>query len=522
MFFGEGGVGGMGAQYVLSIDQGTTGSTALVVAFEGGVTRIVGRETVEFPQMFPRSGWVEHDLDAIWGSVRKAVTRALEKASVSEPGFSARRLLSIGITNQRETLCVFDRKTSAALRRAIVWQCRRSTQICERVKAEGHEAMIRERTGLVVDPYFSGSKLAWIFEHEPDLKSLIESGTAAVGTIDTFLLHRLTGAQVYATESSNASRTMLFDCRRGAFDGELARALGLPPTLALPEVKDSSGVFGKTSGLDFLPDGIPVTGMLGDQQAALAGQACFSKGEAKCTYGTGAFLLLNTGRQMLSSRAGMLSTVAWRLNGEMTYALEGASFIAGAAVQFLRDQMKFIAASSEIEALASKASAAPQLYFVPALAGLGAPWWDAHARGAFLGMTRGTTREQLCRAALEGIAFQVNDLLTSMASDLGGTLSVLRVDGGAAANDLLMRAQADLSRVPVDRPANLETTALGAAMMAALGAGVFSGVDEMNHARVSEKIFEPRGDDVWTREREVWIKRWTRAIESVRLFGAGV
>ncbi len=504
--------------FLLAIDQGTTGSTALVVSVEGTQSRVVGRATVDFPQHFPKTGWVEHDLEEIWRSVESAVTQATQAAVVTAPGFAAAKIAAIGVTNQRETLCVFERATGKPLHRAIVWQDKRSADICARLKREGAEARVRAKTGLVLDPYFSGTKITWLMENAPDVASALKGGRGVVGTIDTFLMARLSGNQVFATEASNASRTLLYDIEAGAWDSELLDLLGVPSASVLPEVKDSAGIFGKTMGLGFLPDGIPIAGVLGDQQAALAGQACYDVGEAKCTYGTGAFLLLNLGTKPLASRAGLLTTVAWQLKGQRSYAFEGSAFIAGAAVQFLRDQLGLIAKASDTEALVKGATAAPEVYFVPALSGLGAPYWDPKAQGAIMGLTRGTTRGQIVRATLEGIAFQVSDLIQAMRQDYSGSVTALRVDGGAAANDVLMQAQADYSGVAVDRPANIETTAFGAAMFAGLGAGNFANLDELRGVRKTDKLFTPVKDAGSVGRIEAHLAGWKRAVQAVRTF----
>ncbi len=507
----------MANQYIVAIDQGTTGSTVLVIdVSRAGDSTVIGRKTVDFPQHFPQTGWVEHDLEEIWASVAQAAAGALTQAKATKAQFDPKCVIALGITNQRETLCVFDRKTAKPLTRAIVWQCKRSAGICERLRAKGLAAKIGDKTGLVVDPYFSGTKITWIMENLPEIATKVKSGSAVMGTIDTYLIARLTAAQSFVTEASNASRTLCFDIATGKWDLELLDLLGVPNADALPDVKDSAGTFGKTKGLAFLPDGIPITGVLGDQQAALAGQTCFNPGEAKCTYGTGAFLLMNLGDKKLRSHSGMLTTVAWQLKGKRTFAFEGSAFIAGAAVQFLRDQLLFFPKAQDSETLAAGSQAAPEVYFVPALAGLGAPYWDPKAQGAFFGLTRGTSKGQLVRAALEGIAFQVADLTRAMEKDRGGPLTVLRVDGGAAANNLLMQAQADYSAIPVDRPQNLETTAFGAGLFAGLGVGLYSGLDELRSVRRTERLFQPAAKD---KDRiQAHMQGWSRAVRAVKVF----
>jgi glycerol kinase len=505
--------------YIMAIDQGTTGSTVLLVdVTDPSVPTVCGRHTVDFTQHFPKTGWVEHDLEEIWQSVVKAARKAIEITQSARSGFSPNQISCLGITNQRETLCIFERGSGKPLTRAIVWQCKRSTEITKRLRAEGAEPVVREKTGLVLDPYFSGSKLQWLLENNAEVAAKLKTGKACAGTIDTYLMARLTGGRAFVTEASNASRTLLYNIGTGQWDTGMLEMFRIPGTDCLPEVRDSAGVFGKTSGLDFLPDGLPITGALGDQQAALAGQTCFTVGEAKCTYGTGAFLLMNLGDKKVLSNSGMLTTVAWRLSNKLTYAFEGSAFIAGAAVQFLRDQMQMIVNAGDTEAVAAAAEAAPEVYFVPALAGLGAPYWDPSAQGAFFGLTRGTTKAQIVRACLEGIAFQVADLTSAMARDLGKPLAILRTDGGAAANNVLMQSQADLSGVNVDRPANLETTAFGAALFAGFGAGIYTDFTQMRNARKTERLFSPDASPARKARVAAMHAGWERAIEAVRVF----
>lgn len=510
--------------FVLSIDQGTTGSTALIVGIEERqgdvISSILGKATVEFPQHYPKPGWVEHDLEEIWQSVQSAIRGAVEKARANRSNFHPQQISAIGITNQRETLCIFERGTGKPLRSAIVWQCRRSTEICQQLRHENHGELVKAKTGLVLDPYFSGSKLRWIMENDASTAAAICDGRGLIGTIDTYLLYRLSGGEAFATEASNASRTMLFDIHTGKWDKDLLTLFKCPSEKNLPEVKDSASIFGRTKGLSLVPDGIPISGVLGDQQAALAGQSCFAVGEAKCTYGTGAFLLTNTGQRPVQSKNGMLTTIAWSLSGKRIYALEGACFIAGAAVQFLRDQFKFIQNSSDIEVLARQSKgAAPELYFVPALAGLGAPHWDPLARGAFLGMTRGTNQADLALATLEGVSLQVKDLVDAMQNDFGETIKVLRVDGGASMNALLMQLQSNYLGVNVERPVNIETTAFGAAMFAALGAGIFSDLSSLAKMRQVERVFTTEISKDFAVVREKIFSAWRVANEAVKIFG---
>ena len=466
-----------------------------------------GRATREFPQHFPEPGWVEHEPDEIWESVMGAIGDALSAAGVAGADVSA-----IGITNQRETTLIWDRGTGRPVRRAIVWQDRRTADICARLKDQGHEDRVRQVTGLVIDPYFAGTKVAWMLEEDPDRRTAAERGDLAFGTVDSFLVWRLAGGAEHraphVTDVTNASRTLLMDLRNRQWDAGMAQLLGVPLAL-LPRIVPSSGPIAHTSGLGFLPDGIPIAGMAGDQHAALFGQACFARGEAKCTYGTGAFVLVNTGTTPVQSRFGLLSTLAWQVGDEAVYALEGSCFIAGAAVQWLRDGLGVIGSASEIEALASEVATTDGVVFVPALAGLGAPYWDPAARGLIAGITRGTRVAHLARATLEAIAFQVDDLLSAMARDLGSTPRRLRVDGGAAANDLLMQMQSDFSGVTVERPSELESTARGAAMLAGLGAGIFHDAADAAQMITIERTFVAGLGD---HERESKASAWRDAV----------
>ena len=470
------------AEFVLAIDQGTTGSTVVILDRE---LRVRARVNREFPQIYPRPGWVEHDPEAIWGSVLQALSGALEVA-----GLTGSKIAAIGITNQRETTLLWERRSSRPVCNAIVWQCRRTAKLCQALKERGLEELFRSRTGLVLDPYFSGTKLSWILDRVEGARTRAEQGELRFGTVDSFLVWRLTRGAVHVTDRSNASRTLLLDLGTGAWDPELAELLDVP-MVVLPELRSNAEVYGHTRDVPGLPDGIPIAGMAGDQQAALFGQCCFSRGEAKCTYGTGAFVLRNTGSRAISSQHGLLSTVAWQMEGETTYAQEGSTFIAGAAVQWLRDGLGIIRGSSEIEALAASVPDSGGVVFVPALVGLGAPHWRPEARGLIRGITRGTTRAHIARATLEGIAFSVYELLEAMVEDGGEPVRLLRVDGGAAANDLLMSLQADLLGIPISRPSHLETTALGAAFLAGLGVGFWSSREELKKAWKEDRRFVP-------------------------------
>ena len=497
----------MDERLILALDQGTTGSTALLVTPN---LEVLARANVEFPQIYPQPGWVEHNLEDIWSSVLKSVELVLAKV----PG-STERIAAIGITNQRETTAIWDRSSGEAIHNAIVWQCRRTTEFTNELKNAGHEAIFRERTGLVLDPYFTGTKVRWLLDNVDGARAKAEAGALAFGTIDTFLVWRLTQGRRHVTDTTNASRTLFFNIHDCVWDDELLDILGVPKSI-LPEVASSSETYESTSGIPGLPDGIPVCGIAGDQQAALFGQACFEPGDAKCTYGTGAFLLQNTGAEAVRSEHGLLTTIAWTLNGETHYALEGSVFIAGAAVQWLRDELKFFPESPEIEAMATSVSSSDGVVVVPSFVGLGAPYWDPEARGALLGLTRGSGRGQVARATLEGIALSCMDLAHAMAEDSGCALPSLRVDGGAANNNLLMQTQADLLGHDVVRPRQLETTALGAACLAGLAVGIFEGLDDVRSRWQVEKTFEASADLTYTAKLK---KQWSRAIDAVRAYG---
>ncbi|HET9597841.1 MAG TPA: glycerol kinase GlpK [Anaeromyxobacteraceae bacterium] len=492
----------MASSYVMAIDQGTTGTTALIVDKRLAVRAKVN---VEFRQIFPRPGLVEHDLDDIWGSVHTAVQRALREA-----GLRGAEIGAVGITNQRETTALWDRRSGKPVHNAIVWQDRRTADLCARLKAEGREEAVREKTGLVLDPYFSATKLQWLLDNVRGAREKAEKGQLAFGTIDSYLVWRLTAGAAHVTDVSNAARTLLMDLRSCAWDPGLLELFGVPRPV-LPEIRSSSEVYGTTKNVRGLPDGIPVCGIAGDQQAALFGQACFAPGQAKCTYGTGAFLLQNVGSDPVVSRHGLLTTVAWKIGAETQYALEGSAFIAGAAVQWLRDELKMIEKASDVEALARTVKDSGDVVFVPALAGMGAPHWRPEARGLISGITRGTNSGHLARALLEGIAFQIYDLAEAMANDSGRTVPVFRVDGGASANDLLMQFQADLLGIPVERPRMIETTALGAAFLAGLAAGVWSSRDEIGKSFKVGKRFEPK---MKPEDRERQLGKWRRAVQA--------
>jgi glycerol kinase len=491
----------MPAKYVLAIDQGTTGTTVLVLDRRLAVR---ARVNEEIPQHFPKPGWVEHDLEEIWASVLSTIRKALRVAEIRGVDVAA-----IGITNQRETTGLWHRETGKPAARAIVWQDRRTADDCQALREKGLEPMFRERTGLLLDPYFSGTKLRWLLEHVKGAAARAERGELAFGTIDSFLVHRLTGGAVHVTDVSNASRTLLLDLASMEWHPELLSLLEIPRAV-LPAVKGSSEVYGTTKGLRVLPDGIPISGMAGDQQAALFGQACFEPGEAKCTYGTGAFLLMNVGPSPVTSKAGLISTVAWRLDGEKAYALEGSAFIAGAAVQWLRDGLGLIGTAPEIEDLARSVKDTNGVVFVPALAGLGAPHWRPHARGLLCGIDRGTTAGHIARAVLEGIAFQIHELALAMEADTGRAIPEFKVDGGASANDLLLQFQADLLGCEVIRPKMTETTAFGAAFLAGLATGVWETKDEIRAVWKPGKRFRPK---IAAADRDAKIAAWKEAVE---------
>ena len=467
--------------YILAFDQGTTSSRAIVFDHDGAVVAVAQRE---FQQIYPRPGWVEHDPQEIWATQMAVAVEALGRAHVPP-----RDVAAIGITNQRETTIVWDRETGQPVYNAIVWQDRRTAETCDRLKADGYERLVRDRTGLVIDAYFSGTKIAWILDNVPGARAKADAGRLAFGTVDSWLVWKLTSGATHITDVSNASRTLLFDIGALKWDDDLLKMLNVPASL-LPEVRASSEVYGRVSTTLGVED-VPIGGIAGDQQAALFGQMCVSPGLTKNTYGTGCFLLQNTGTRPVPSANRLISTVAWKIGARTEYALEGSVFIGGAVVQWLRDGLGVIARSSDVEALAASVPDNGGVYVVPAFAGLGAPHWDPYARGLIVGITRGTTSGHLARAALESIAYQVDDLLDAVSRDSGISLSELRVDGGAATNDGLLQFQADLLGVAVARPAVTETTALGAAYLAGLAVGFWSSPDEIARQWRVERRFEP-------------------------------
>ncbi|MGQ0623152.1 MAG: glycerol kinase GlpK [Sporichthyaceae bacterium] len=486
---------------VLAIDAGTTGVTALVVSADG---RVAARGYAEFPQHFPLPGWVEHSPDQIWGATLTAARTALAGTPATE------QVSAVGITNQRETAVIWDRRTRTAPRHAIVWQDRRTADICRRLREAGHEDRVAALTGLRLDPYFTATKLTWLAENDPGTWAGVTGGSLALGTVDSYLISRLSGGAVHATDASNASRTLLYDLTTGAWSPELCELFGVP-IAALPRIVPSWGPLARTDPSEFFGLSIPIAGIAGDQQAALFGQACFAPGEGKCTYGTGSFILVNTGSAPVRSTSGLLTTVAWQApDGALTYALEGAIFVTGAAVQWLRDGLGVISNAAETAALAASVPDSGGVVFVPALTGLGAPHWDAAARGAIFGLTRGTTRAHLVRATLEAIAYEVRDVVEVMSAEAGVAAPVLTVDGGASANDLLCQLQATELGVPVRRPEILETTGLGAAFLAGLGTGLWSSQAEIAATWRLDRAFSPATRD------EHGYRRWTEAVRRSR------
>ncbi|HAB30861.1 MAG TPA: glycerol kinase [Gemmatimonadetes bacterium] len=488
------------AGYILAIDQGTTGTTALLVDGSG---RVVWQTSQEIEQIYPQPGWVEHDPEDLFDSCLAVVDELLEDTE-TDP----RQIEAVGIANQRETTLVWDRETGEPMYNAVVWQCRRSAPLCEAMKAQGLEAMVRARTGLPIDAYFSATKLRWLLDAIPNGQRRAESGELAFGTVDSWLLWKLTNGAIHATDTTNASRTMLYDIDRLKWDPELLSALDIPVAL-LPKVRPSSGVFGHTSGELFRGQGVPIAGMAGDQHAALFGQACFQPGMVKNTYGTGSFVLTNTGANRVQSGSGMISTIAWQVGDEVTYALEGSIFATGSTVQWLRDGLGLIAEASETDALARTVPDNGGVYLVPAFTGLGTPHWDMDARGAILGITRGTTRGHFARAALESTAYQTKDVVEAISKDTGQGVSLLRVDGGGTASELMMQFQADILGIPTERSAVPETTALGAAYLAGLAVGFWNDLDEIADHWRSDARFEPAMVDV---ERERLYLGWQRAV----------
>lgn len=488
--------------YILSIDQGTTSSRALLIDHDGKVVDVAQQE---FPQYFPQSGWVEHDPMEIWSSQLSVITSLLAKTKVTSADIHA-----IGITNQRETTVVWDRKTGDPIYPAIVWQDRRTASYCEELKKAGNLEKVRDKTGLLIDSYFSATKIKWILDNVEGARQKAEEGKLAFGTIDSWIVWNLTGGKQHLTDVSNASRTMLYNIHSNEWDKELLYLLDIPSSL-LPEVKSSSEVYGDTS-VEILNAAVPIAGIAGDQQSALFGQLCIEPGMVKNTYGTGCFMLMNTGTQAVQSNHQLLTTIAWKIGNEVTYALEGSIFIGGAVVQWLRDGLGIIKHSSDIESLAKSVDSTEGVYIVPAFAGLGAPHWDSHARGSIFGITRGTTDAHLARACVESIAFQTYDILVAMQKDADADITELRVDGGATANNQLLEFQASLLGRQVVRPTNTETTAMGAAYLAGLATGYWKSIDELHEKWAVDRIFEPQKDIQINGK----IEEWERAVEATK------
>lgn len=491
-----------GEKYILALDQGTTSSRAILFSENGEIKAMTQKE---FTQYYPKPGWVEHDAKEIWGSILSVLGQLFGNYNI-EPS----QIAGIGITNQRETTIVWDKNTGEPIYNAIVWQSRQSAPICDELKEKGHEELIREKTGLVIDAYFSGTKIKWVLDHVDGAREKAEKGDLLFGTIDTWLIWKLSGGKAHVTDYTNASRTMIFNINTLAWDEDLLEILNIPKVM-LPEVRQSSEIYGMTVPYHFFGHEVPIAGAAGDQQAALFGQACFEKGMAKNTYGTGCFMLMNTGEKPVPSKHGLLTTIAWGVDGKVEYALEGSIFVAGAAIQWLRDGLKLFETAPQSEELATKVESSDGVYVVPAFTGLGAPYWDMEARGAIFGLTRGTTLEHITRATLESLAYQTRDVLSAMEADSQIKLNTLRVDGGAVKNNFLMQFQSDLLGVPVERPSVNETTALGAAYLAGLATGFWEDKDELAQNLTIEKTFNPVLPE---KKREELYKGWKRAVES--------
>ncbi|KFN01199.1 glycerol kinase [Bacillus clarus] len=493
-------------KYILSLDQGTTSSRAILFNKEG---KIVHSAQKEFTQHFPKPGWVEHNAQEIWGSILAVIATCLSEADVKPE-----QIAGIGITNQRETAVVWDKTTGKPVYNAIVWQSRQTAEICDELKEKGYSDMVREKTGLLIDAYFSGTKVKWILDNVEGAREKAERGDLLFGTIDTWLVWKLSGGQAHVTDYSNASRTLMFNIHDLQWDDELLDMLTVPKSM-LPEVRPSSEVYGHTIDYHFFGQNVPIAGVAGDQQAALFGQACFGEGMAKNTYGTGCFMLMNTGEKAVASEHGLLTTIAWGLNGKVEYALEGSIFVAGSAIQWLRDGMRMFKDASESEEYASRVESTDGVYVVPAFVGLGTPYWDSEVRGAVFGVTRGTTKEHFIRATLESLAYQTKDVLCAMEADSGIELKTLRVDGGAVKNNFLMQFQSDMLDVPVERPVINETTALGAAYLAGLAVGYWKNQDEIKSQWHMDKSFTPAME---AETSEELYAGWKKAIEATKAF----
>ncbi|EOW9530158.1 glycerol kinase GlpK [Bacillus cytotoxicus] len=492
--------------YILSLDQGTTSSRAILFNKKG---EIVHSAQKEFTQYFPKPGWVEHNAQEIWGSILAVIATCLSEADVKPE-----QIAGIGITNQRETAVVWEKATGKPVYNAIVWQSRQTAEICEELKEKGYSDMVREKTGLLIDAYFSGTKVKWILDNVEGAREKAERGELLFGTIDTWLVWKLSGGKAHVTDYSNASRTLMFNIHDLQWDDELLEMLTVPKSM-LPEVRPSSEVYGHTVDYHFFSQSVPIAGVAGDQQAALFGQACFGEGMAKNTYGTGCFMLMNTGEKAVNSNHGLLTTIAWGLNGKVNYALEGSIFVAGSAIQWLRDGMRMVNDASESEEYASRVESTDGVYVVPAFVGLGTPYWDSEVRGAVFGVTRGTTKEHFIRATLESLAYQTRDVLCAMEADSGIELKTLRVDGGAVKNNFLMQFQSDMLQVPVERPMISETTALGAAYLAGLAVGYWESQEEIKAQWDMDRSFTPEMEK--ERSEELY-SGWKKAIEATKAF----
>lgn len=493
-------------KYIMAIDQGTTSSRAIIFNKKG---EKIASSQKEFPQIFPQAGWVEHNANQIWNSVQSVIAGAFIESSI-KPG----QIEAIGITNQRETTVVWDKKTGLPIYNAIVWQSRQTAPIADQLKQEGHTNMIHEKTGLVIDAYFSATKVRWILDHVPGAQERAEKGELLFGTIDTWLVWKLTDGLVHVTDYSNAARTMLYNIKELKWDDEILELLNIPKAM-LPEVKSNSEVYGKTTPFHFYGGEVPISGMAGDQQAALFGQLAFEPGMVKNTYGTGSFIIMNTGEEMQLSQNNLLTTIGYGINGKVHYALEGSIFIAGSAIQWLRDGLRMIETSSESEGLAQSSTSDDEVYVVPAFTGLGAPYWDSNARGSVFGLTRGTSKEDFVKATLQSIAYQVRDVIDTMQVDSGIDIQQLRVDGGAAMNNLLMQFQADILGIDIARAKNLETTALGAAFLAGLSVGYWESMDELEELNATGQLFQATMNES---RKEKLYKGWRKAVKATQVF----
>ncbi|CND93782.1 glycerol kinase [Streptococcus agalactiae] len=493
-------------KYIMAIDQGTTSSRAIIFNKKG---EKIASSQKEFPQIFPQAGWVEHNANQIWNSVQSVIAGAFIESSI-KPG----QIEAIGITNQRETTVVWDKKTGLPIYNAIVWQSRQTAPIADQLKQEGHTNMIHEKTGLVIDAYFSATKVRWILDHVPGAQERAEKGELLFGTIDTWLVWKLTDGLVHVTDYSNAARTMLYNIKELKWDDEILELLNIPKAM-LPEVKSNSEVYGKTTPFHFYGGEVLISGMAGDQQAALFGQLAFEPGMVKNTYGTGSFIIMNTGEEMQLSQNNLLTTIGYGINGKVHYALEGSIFIAGSAIQWLRDGLRMIETSSESEGLAQSSTSDDEVYVVPAFTGLGAPYWDSNARGSVFGLTRGTSKEDFVKATLQSIAYQVRDVIDTMQVDSGIDIQQLRVDGGAAMNNLLMQFQADILGIDIARAKNLETTALGAAFLAGLSVGYWESMDELKELNATGQLFQATMNES---RKEKLYKGWRKAVKATQVF----